>query len=165
MYQAIISLLRTKPRGLMVNEIATQLHSSRSTVAKYLEGLAASGQVELRRVGRAKIWYPRRRLPLKALLEINHNPVIVLDDNNLIVEANKAFLALIKRSQKPIRMQPLTDLAPFSSKDVYTFLQSVKVGSSAKLNIHHNTCILCLHAIPITFDDSNPGIVIQVTIQ
>jgi transcriptional regulator of aromatic amino acid metabolism len=149
----------------MVSEIATQLHSSRSTVAKYLEGLYASGQAELRHVGRAKIWYLRPRLPLKALLEINHNPVIVLNNDKLIVQANKAFLTLIKRPQQSIRMQPLTDFAPFSTKDVHNLLQRVTAGSSATLRIHQNACILHLHATPITFNDSNPGIIIQVTIQ
>ena len=164
-YQLIISLLRSKPKGLMVNEIATQIHMSRSTVAKYLEGLAASGQVELRRVGRAKIWYLRPRLPMKSLLDINQNPVIVLTDKNLIVQANKAFLELTKLSHDSIQMQPLTNFAPFLSKDVHNLLQRVTAEDSATLNIHHGNKTLCLNAIPITFDDTNPGIIVQVTIQ
>jgi len=53
----VTNLLRAHPRGMTITDISRSLHLNRNSVAKYLEILVTSGQVEKQRIGRASSIY------------------------------------------------------------------------------------------------------------
>lgn len=55
--EKIIALLKKHPEGLTIMEISEQLDISRVTIAKYVYGLTAAGNIRQRQVGPAKLCY------------------------------------------------------------------------------------------------------------
>jgi PAS domain S-box-containing protein len=62
-----------------------------SFIAKYLDMLVISGQVEVQQYGPAKVYFPSQRIPVSAMIEITSDLVMVLDQDHKIVHVNKPF--------------------------------------------------------------------------
>ena len=60
----IIDLLAKNPSGLTIEQVSRQLSINRTTAAKYLNFLIASGQIKKRNLGPAKIFTLAPRLPM-----------------------------------------------------------------------------------------------------
>jgi PAS domain S-box-containing protein len=90
----IKEILNTHPRGMSLSEISRRLHVTRNAVAKYLDVLLATGQVEMRRIGSAKQYFISERVPLSALLYLCSDPMVVFDECRSVVFANDPFLNL-----------------------------------------------------------------------
>ena len=57
-FSDILALLKDNPRGMSVTEIADAAHLNRNTIARYMDTLLVSGQVEMRTFGKAKVFFP-----------------------------------------------------------------------------------------------------------
>ena len=57
----IKKILKVKPRGMSISEIALQLHMNRNSVAKYLEILLMNGEVEAKKLGTSKVYTVSQR--------------------------------------------------------------------------------------------------------
>ena len=57
----VIELLKKRPDGLTISELATQLRLSRNTVVVVLAELKGARKVRLRPVGMAKLFYWKGR--------------------------------------------------------------------------------------------------------
>jgi len=55
--QEILEFLEDHPRGSTVTEVAEAIDVSRVTASKYLEVVSATGEVDVRNVGQAKLHY------------------------------------------------------------------------------------------------------------
>ena len=75
----ILRTLKFRPKGLTITEIAKALKANRNSVSKHLEVMQASGQVEARLVGNAKVYSIAQRVPLSAFLCFTKNLILVLD--------------------------------------------------------------------------------------
>ena len=64
----IKDLLKENPQGLSITDIVKVVDINRNTAGRYLENLLISGQVEMRRLGMAKIYVLSQRVPLSAVL-------------------------------------------------------------------------------------------------
>lgn len=91
---SIKRILRSFPKGLDVSEISRKVGMTRNVVAKYLGILTASGQVEMRQVGNAKIYTISRRIPLSAMLCFQKDLVVIFDHEGSIVQANESYATL-----------------------------------------------------------------------
>jgi PAS domain S-box-containing protein len=87
----ILALLRENPKGLPVSDIAAHLGMNRNTAARYLDMLRISGQAEMRTYGRAKVFFPSRRVPISAMLDFSSDLVAVLDRDLHVVQVNDAI--------------------------------------------------------------------------
>ena len=67
----IKNLLKFKPKGMSISDISHSLKMNRNSVAKYLDLLLVSGQVEMRSYGTAKIYFLSQRVPLSAMLSFS----------------------------------------------------------------------------------------------
>jgi len=56
-HQEILRFLEENPRGSTVTEVAEAIDVSRVTASKYLEVLSATDEVDVRKVGQAKLHY------------------------------------------------------------------------------------------------------------
>ena len=96
----IKDLLQKNPQGLKITDIVKDIKINRNTAGRYLENLLVSGQVEMRRLGMAKIYKISQRVPLSAVLSISSELVIQLDSFLRIVFVNEPFCALIGTDSK-----------------------------------------------------------------
>ncbi|WML67530.1 MAG: hypothetical protein METHP_01069 [Methanoregula sp. SKADARSKE-2] len=64
----IKALIRDNPLGINIKAISEGVAMSRNSVAKYLDVLAASGHLEVRQMGNAKLYHLSRRVPLDAVI-------------------------------------------------------------------------------------------------
>jgi PAS domain S-box-containing protein len=89
--ERIKALLKTNPRGLSITNLASITGMNRNLIAKYLDMLVISGQVEIQQYGPAKVFFLSQRIPVSAMIEITHDLVMVLDQDRKIVHVNKPF--------------------------------------------------------------------------
>ena len=50
-------ILKWHPRGITISDLATKMEMNRNLVAKYLDILLISGQVEMQVIGAAKVYF------------------------------------------------------------------------------------------------------------
>jgi PAS domain S-box-containing protein len=89
--ERIKALLKGHPRGLSITNLASITGMNRNLIAKYLDMLVISGQVEIQQYGPAKVYFLSQRIPVSAMIEITSDLVMVLDQDRKIVHVNKAF--------------------------------------------------------------------------
>lgn len=88
----ILAVLKDHPLGMSIKEIAAAVSMSRNSVAKYLEVLMATGHLELRHVGNAKLYSLSCRVPVGDLFNHAKELIIVLDNDLRVVQASGSFV-------------------------------------------------------------------------
>jgi len=59
--ERIFNIIRKHPEGLTLQKIAEEIGTSRITATKYIHELIGEGKIYQRRVGVAKLCYPKER--------------------------------------------------------------------------------------------------------
>ncbi|MCU0628427.1 MAG: PAS domain S-box protein [Methanoregulaceae archaeon] len=159
----IKKLLKARPKGLTISDISHNLKINRNSVAKYLEILLITGQVEMRMYGNAKVYYLSHRVPISSMLKFANELILVLDNDFKVVEINENFLSYFKTKKEDIVGSPIgsslvnsignikiEDLArdAFDSGEITTETAFVRDG-------HLN--YLSIKAVPSVFDDATKG--------
>ncbi|HTY52758.1 MAG TPA: PAS domain S-box protein [Methanomicrobiales archaeon] len=93
--ERIKGLLKTHPRGLSITNLASITGLNRNLIAKYLDMLVISGQVEVQQYGPAKVFFPSQRIPVTAMIEISSDLVMVLDQDRKIAHVNRPFAGFL----------------------------------------------------------------------
>ncbi|MDD1719007.1 MAG: PAS domain S-box protein, partial [Methanoregulaceae archaeon] len=88
-------ILKWHPRGITISDLSSEMKMNRNLVAKYLDMLLISGQVEVQAFGAAKVYFLSRRVPISALLEFSSDLVIVVDSDNRILQVNERVPLLL----------------------------------------------------------------------
>lgn len=91
-FTGILSLLKKNPRGLNIGEIAHTIGLNRISTAKYLDILAALGTIEVREMGKAKLYYISRAIPASVILTGIPGYIVVIDRENRVIYANDRFV-------------------------------------------------------------------------
>jgi PAS domain S-box-containing protein len=99
----VTNLLKSYSKGLTIEEVSKMLSVSRATAAKYLNNMVLSGTAELRELGRAKLFYLTKRLPLTNLLSLASDLILILDNELFIQEMNEQFLTFFRRSKDELK--------------------------------------------------------------
>ncbi len=89
----IRAVLKEHPLGLSIKEIAAAVGMSRNSMAKYLDVLSATGQLELRHVGNAKLYTISQRVPVGNIINYTRELIMVIDKSLQIVEASDSLCA------------------------------------------------------------------------
>ena len=89
----IKKLLKSRPKGLTISDISQVLRLNRNSVAKYLEILLITGQVEMRLYGNAKVYYLSQRVPISSMLKFATELILILDTDLKIIDVNDNFLS------------------------------------------------------------------------
>lgn len=95
-------ILKWHPRGMTISDLASEMKMNRNLVAKYLDMLLVSGQVEMQVVGAAKVYFISQRVPISALLEFSKDPVIVTGSDRKILQVNEPVTALMGISRENV---------------------------------------------------------------
>ena len=91
----IKQILKWHPRGMTISNLTTKMKMNRNLVAKYLDMLLISGQVEMMNVGVAKVYFLSQRVPVSAMLEFSSDLIIMIDHDGKILQVNEPVLVLV----------------------------------------------------------------------
>lgn len=155
-------LLRHHHQGMSITDIAERLGKNKHSVGRYLDILHASGHVDLRTFGMAKVYTLSSRIPLSALLSYTTDLVMVVDKNLRVLQANDPFLLLtgLEKNQvilKEIQYIPATDPA------VHAFLAVLAEQIQLKQDLEEVKLqtnpgrYYRLRVVPTVFDDGSAG--------
>jgi len=86
-------LLKSRPKGLAISDISHTLKLNRNSVAKYLEILLITGDVEVRLYGNAKVYSLAQRVPISSLLKFATELILILDSDFRVIDVNDNFLS------------------------------------------------------------------------
>ena len=161
----IKNLLKENPQGLSITDIVKVVDINRNTAGRYLENLLVSGQVEMRRLGMAKIYMLSQRVPLSAVLSISSELVMQLDSSLRIIFANEPFLKLVGTDSKNLLGKNIeyTPVALVFDDLFPGFHENIREGLmgkewSGEIALSTKDIILFCRIAPTVFDDGRKGV-------
>jgi PAS domain S-box-containing protein len=98
----IKQVLKENPQGMTVTDLAKILGRTKNTVGRYLDILHASGQVDIRACGTAKIFSLSQRVPFASILQHTRDLMIMLDKDLCILDINDPFLSLLHKTREEV---------------------------------------------------------------
>lgn len=171
--QHIRALLAQNRRGMTTREIGERLCIHRNSVAKYMDRLIAQGDAETASFGKTRVFFPARRVPVSALLNLSSDMVCMFDESSRLLSANPRFhqffnlegIDLSGKNIAGIRVgawggPSLADLFSglMTGSEVVRDLPLQQGEEGAPLQ----TCSLRARGIPTVFDDGTPGTTILI---
>ncbi len=162
----IKALLRENPLGMNIKEISEHVAMSRNSVAKYLDVLAASGHLEVRQMGNAKLYHLSRRIPLDSVINLAREMIVVLDRNLRIVRGNEAFITFtgVPRDRIPGSRLSSPGVSLISEGEEHALSALINGGPDWKKEIRLVTegipQYFAARFIPTLFEDGEPGIAV-----
>jgi len=118
--------LRENRGGLTISEISAGLSMSRNTISKYIEMMFLSGIVDVRSVGKAKIFSLSKRIPITTLLNYISSAVIQTDDSYVIRNANLSAADFLEMELNQLAGRNVLDLLTIQGlkQDIRTWIIS-----------------------------------------
>jgi PAS domain S-box-containing protein len=170
-FDLIKKILRQNPRGMTVTDVARTINRTKNTVGRYLDILLASGQVEMRTYGMAKVFTLSQRVPLFQVFSQAEEKVMILDKDLRILQINGPFLQFLGKDEEEVIGKNLLYLpvAETGIQDLLSFLiRSLETpGVTDVIPVHvKNDFFFKIKIIPIVFEDGSLGytvILIDVT--
>ncbi|MDP3396692.1 MAG: PAS domain S-box protein [Methanoregula sp.] len=163
----IKEVLRENPRGMNIKEISAAVAMSRNSIAKYLDVLTAAGQLEVRYVGNAKLFYLAKRVPLESMMSMSPDMIAVVDKDMRIAQVNSPFVDFIGTPKEKIIGTRLFDLASalLPVEQMMGWLQQEKAGADPRHEIHikKDDKVMYFNAlcIPTLFEDGDTGVALR----
>ena len=163
MIAKIKSQLKSNPKGMKISDLSQILKINRNNMAKYLEILLVSGEVEMTMYGNAKVYSLSKRVPLHNILNTLSNKIILLDKDDHIVWVNNAL-----RSKLSIDLDKLVGKTLASSGD--QLLSQVPHHISFRTEEHiSEICVTIggelryyrIKQTPTILNDGEAGVIIQ----
>ena len=94
--------LKWNPRGLTISDLTSRVNMNRNLVARYLDMLLISGQVEMQVIGAAKVYFLSHRVPISAMLEFSTDYVVVLDTEQRVIQVNEPVLRFLDKKRESL---------------------------------------------------------------
>ena len=161
---AIRKLLRDSPKGLSISDISARLGTSRNAVAKYMDILTISGQVEKQTYGPAKIYFLSNRIPLSAMVDITSDLIMVLDKDLRVVQVNEGLLALIGKPRAEVLGLDLAAVnLPLSGEhELEEHVRAAMEGTASSGEFRRGDEEMYFNGkvMPSTFEDGSPGVTV-----
>ncbi len=160
----ITQLLVEHPSGLTIEQVSRQLAINRTTAAKYLNFLIASGKIEKRNLGPAKIFTLSPRIPLSHFLNLWQDGIIILDNNMIIQQVNDPVLTLMSMKRDDlvgIRIDK-SPVALILTEEGMGHLQKAREGHEqvhiVKFVIQNRAQHFRMKMIPLVLDHGEQGL-------
>jgi len=164
-FDQIKELLQKNPQGLKITDIVKVIQINRNTAGRYLETLLVSGQVEMRRLGMAKIYKISQRVPISAVLSISSELVVQLDSHLRIVFANEPFCMLVGTDSKNLAGKNIeyTPVALVFDELFMGFIERIREGVagyewSGEINLNSRGIIVFCRIAPTVFENGQKGV-------
>jgi PAS domain S-box-containing protein len=170
-FDLIKKVLRQNPRGMTVTDVARTINRTKNTVGRYLDILHASGQVEMRTYGMAKVFTLSQRIPLFQVFSHAEERVMILDRDLRILQVNRPFLQLLGKNEDEVIGKNLLYL-PVAETGIQDLLSLLihnleKPGFTDIIPVHvKDDFFFKIKVVPVVFEDGSQGytvILIDVT--
>ena len=158
----VTDLLRTHPQGLSITDIAEKLGKNKHSVGRYLDILHASGHVDMRTFGMAKVYTLSSRVPLSAMLSYSTDLILVVDRYFRVLQANDPFLALTGLDKEQVIFQEIQYI-PARDSAVHSFLSVLMEQIRLQEDLNEvelkqdQSRYFHLRVVPTVFDDGSGG--------
>lgn len=162
----IKEVLKQNPRGMTVMDISKAVHKNRHSVAKYLDMLAISGNVDVRNFGTSKVFYPSRRMPMSAILNFSSDFIIVLDQELNVVNVNDHFLEFEHVDKQDILNKSIVNssfpmaFTPSIIPHIKHAINGEESAIEAALKKNGDSRFYNIKFIPTVFDDTAQGVTV-----
>ncbi len=158
----ILRVLRFRPKGMTITEVAKQLGVTRNSVSKHLEILQIAGKVDVRNIGNAKLYSLAQRVPISAFLCFTKNLILILDNEQRIVQVNDQCLKHLRQSKdaligRTIRETALPVVSTPEALAVIEGLEREQVIADIRYAREDGEFFYQMQAIPTTFEDGEKG--------
>ena len=159
----IKKLLKSRPKGLTISDIAQILKLNRNSAAKYLEILLITGQVEMKPFGNAKVYYLSQRVPISSMLKFATELIMVIDTENRITELNDNFLKFYSVDREDLLQKRISELyiPPFDALEIENLMLDVQRQEEStkefKFVFKGQSYYFRIKIIPTVFDDGGRG--------
>jgi PAS domain S-box-containing protein len=160
----ITNLLAQNPGGLTIEQVSKQLSINRTTAAKYLNFLIASGQIKKRNLGPAKIFSLSPHIPMSHFLNLWQDGIVVLDNDLTIQQVNDPLLAALALNRDGIIGERIekSPLAPFVDQTAMDLLKKARDGPEqvqiAAFTINHREVKFRMKMIPLALEQGQRGL-------
>ncbi len=160
----IKAYLRWYPKGQTITNIAKKLEMNRNLVAKYLDMLLISGQLEVQLTGAAKVYTLSHRVPVSAMLEFSSDYVLMLDAEHRILQLNEPLLSFLKTEQNTLLGKAIAEIDhPFFKKLPLMSPENGgeiprEHGTGFSVVLAGETFYFSLKQVPTVFEDGEQGI-------
>ena len=157
-------ILRANHRGMTVTDISREININRNSVAKYLDVLLISGQVDMKRMGPAKAYFLSHRVPISAMLNFSSDYIIAFNSHLEMVQVNDIFLDLINVERDNVVGRKWSEAPPdiFNDPDITTGLQKGLEGKDSTidkmLQVRGTDLHFHIKFVPATFQDGSLGV-------
>ncbi|MBD3228950.1 MAG: PAS domain S-box protein [Candidatus Lokiarchaeota archaeon] len=169
-FSKIIDTLKKNPTGLTITQISKRIDLNRNSTAKYLDLLRVLGHTEMRSVGTAKVYFPSERIPISSFLNLTHEAIIITDNSLRIKEVNEKFLGLARKEKDDLIGKRIDRIECEIIDDPEVQMNIKKVISGENINLEKKFTLndgydyyFIINLIPITFDDTSPGLFMIIT--
>lgn len=162
--QQIKELLKRNSQGMSITEIARELGKNMHSVGRYLDILQATGQVEMRQYGMAKVFSLSQRLPLAAMINFAGEGVMVLDADLRAVMVNDYFLKILGKDRDEVTGKNIHHL-PIAALDIQELLEELarlpgeKTEGDFEIELDDDRFFKVKYA-PTVFEDGNQGFIV-----
>lgn len=162
----IKDVLRENPRGLTISEVSRMINVNRNSVAKYLNILLISGQVEMRALGPAKLFYLSQRVPISAILNLSSDYILTLDNNLRILQVNDNLQKLLNIEREAIIGLDIEDSPHplLTNQEMLAKINEALEGEDSTIEVKtqfaRKEFYFNAKIIPSTFEDGSPGVII-----
>jgi PAS domain S-box-containing protein len=162
--EEIKRILQENPKGMTVTDISRKIKINRNSVAKYLDIMRISGQVEMITFGPAKVFFPSRRVPINDMLNYTSDYIIVFDADLKITMINNSFLNFLSTNRQNIIGQTINETLLKIFEENSEILIAIKEAIDGKrydqeidLKDKGERIFFLVKIVPTTFEDGRTG--------
>ena len=155
--------IRCCPRGMTISALSLKMKMNRNLIAKYLDMLLISGQLEMQTLGTAKVYFLSRRVPISAMLEFSSDYVIVLDSERRVIQVNEPVLKLLNEKREALIGKKISEInnpfficLPTHEPDKNGQIADEKITETSSV-FNGETLHLRVKLVPTAFDDGDQG--------
>ena len=161
-------ILKWHPRGITISDLATKMEMNRNLVAKYLDILLISGQVEMQVIGAAKVYFLSHRVPISSMLEFSSDMLIILDSALTILQVNEPLLVQINDKREALVGRNIRDIDHPFIRSIPVTVPSIGTDPTHD-QVHEFECALegkkhyyRIKQLPTAFEDGSQGITLII---
>lgn len=162
--EIIKRVLRQNPKGMTVTDVSHKIKVNRNSVAKYLDIMRISGQVEMITFGPAKVFFPSKRVPICDIINHTSDYILVFDADLKITLINDSFLDFLNKNRENIMGGKLNDILFKIFEDVSELILGIQESISGKrfkqeIDVEKDGEIHFFNVkiVPTTFEDGRTG--------
>ncbi len=169
--ERVLEIVRRHPKGCTIKEVSREIGINRNAVAKYLDVLQVAGQVEMKRIGPAKVYFPSKSVPISVLFDFSDEFIIIVDEKLIAIEANRPFLKYIEASDKdeiigkPVTELPVVNSLPQMTENIKKALEEYQILEERFVydkNDGTKSEEFIARFVPTTFNNGEKGVALLI---